>query len=57
MKIISFIYKRMVTKKILTHLNVYDGRKNLRAPPAAHSKYTERVEIFPYDDGWPGFLR
>jgi hypothetical protein len=55
MKIIGFIYKRMVIKKILTHLKIYDGKKNQRAPPSAHSKYTERVEIFPYDDGWSGY--
>lgn len=33
MKIISFIYKRAVIKNILIHLNVYEERRNQRAPP------------------------
>ncbi len=53
MKLISFIYKRTVIKKILTHLKLYDERKNQRAPPMPQMEYTERVKIVPYDDGWP----
>ena len=34
MRIISFIYKKSVIKKILTHLNVYEEKKQ-RAPPVA----------------------
>ena len=54
MKIISFIYKRTVIKKILTHLNLYEERSNQRAPPAA-PQYIEPTEIVPHDDGWPGY--
>lgn len=53
MKIISFIYKRTVIKKILTHLKIFEEKKTQRAPPKAQIDYTERVEIVPYDDGWP----
>ena len=50
MRIISFIYKRAVIKKILTHLHLYDERKNQRAPPIPEPEYTES-EIVPFDDG------
>ncbi len=53
MKLISFIYKKAVIKKILTHLELYEERKNQRAPPMPQMEYTERVKIVPYDDGWP----
>ncbi|MCP3888169.1 MAG: hypothetical protein GY702_04755 [Desulfobulbaceae bacterium] len=52
MKLISFIYKKTVIKKILTHLDLYDERKNQRAPPVIVEEYTESVEIIPFDDGW-----
>lgn len=55
MKIISFIYKRTVIKKILTHLNPYEEQGNQRAPAMPKEVYIERVEVVPYDDGWPGF--
>jgi hypothetical protein len=55
MRIISFIYKKTVIKKILTHLGVYEEKNNQRAPPAASPEYTEPIEIVPYDDGWPGY--
>ena len=55
MRIISFIYIRKVIKKILTHLNLYDERRNQRAPPMPDIDYTERLEIVPYDDGWPEY--
>jgi len=51
MKIISFIYKKTVIKKILDHLGVYEENKNQRAPPAAAPDYTE-PEVVSYDDGW-----
>jgi hypothetical protein len=54
MKLISFIYKKTVIKKILTHLDLYDEQKNQRAPPEVVEEYTESVEIVPFDDGWPG---
>jgi hypothetical protein len=51
--------KKTVIKKILTHLGVYEEKNqrapNQRAPPAVAPKYTEPVEIVPYDDGWPGY--
>lgn len=55
MKIISSIYKRKVIKKILTHLNLYEEKGNQRALPMPKEDYTytERVEVVPYDDGWP----
>jgi hypothetical protein len=55
MRIISFIYKRKVIKKILTHLNLYDERRNQRAPPMPDIDYPERIEIVPYDDGRPEY--
>jgi hypothetical protein len=54
MKIINFIYKRSVIKKILTHLNIFDRKKNQRAPPRSAPEYTE-PEIISNDDGWPGY--
>ncbi len=55
MKIISFIYKRTVIKKILTNLNLYEKRGNQRAPPTPEVENIERVKIVPYDDGWPKY--
>ena len=55
MKIISFIYKRTVIKKILTHLNLYEERGNQRAPPTRKVENIERIKIVPYDDGWPEY--
>lgn len=54
MRIISFIYKKTVIKKILTYLNIFEEKKNQRAPPTAAPEYTE-PEITPYDDGWPKY--
>ncbi len=54
MKIISFIYKRTVIKKILTHLNIYDQSRNRRAPPMPEPEYTDpEMELFDY--GWPEY--
>jgi hypothetical protein len=53
MKLISFIYKKRVIKKILIHLDLDDERKKQRAPPVMVEKYTDSVEIVPFDDGWP----
>ncbi len=54
--ITSFIYNRTVIRKILTHLNVYEERKNQGAPPQIIKEYTKAiVEIVPYDDGWPKY--
>lgn len=55
MRIISFIYKQSVTKRlasvrdfeILTRLNLYEESKKQRAPPTAAHEYTERVETVP----------
>jgi hypothetical protein len=60
MRIISFIYKKTVIKKILTHLGEYDEKKSQevprqRAPPVATPAYVEPIEIVAYDDGWPGY--
>jgi len=55
MRIISFIDKKKVIKKILTHLGVYGEKKNQRASPAAPPEYTEPIETVPYDDGWPEY--
>ena len=54
MRVISYIYKRTVIKKVLTHLNFYDERKNQRAPPTVESEYTD-PEIVSFDDGWSGY--
>lgn len=54
MKIISFISKRTVIKKILTHLNINDQSRNQRARPMPEPEYTDPVmELF--DDGWPKY--
>lgn len=55
MRVISFIYNKTVIKKILTHLNVYEERKNQRAPPATILENIEQVVIVPDSDGWPGY--
>jgi hypothetical protein len=55
MRIISFIYKKTVIKKILTHLNLFKEKKKQRAPPRFAPEYTETPETAPYDDGWPGY--
>lgn len=39
----------------LTHLNLYEEKRNQRAPPMVKKDYTERVEIVPCDDGWPAY--
>ncbi|MCP3892816.1 MAG: hypothetical protein GY702_28660 [Desulfobulbaceae bacterium] len=55
MRIIGFIYKRTVIKKILTHLGLYAEKKNQRAPPVASPEYTEPIESVACDDGWPEY--
>ena len=55
MRIISFIYKKTVIKNILTHLNIFEEKKNQRAPPRGAPECYEPPEIVPYDDGWPGY--
>ncbi len=42
----------MVIKKILTHLNIFEEKKNKREPPVEEVERTEPVDIEPYDDGW-----
>jgi hypothetical protein len=42
-------------KKILTHLNIFEEKKNQRAPPKAAPEYPAPPEIVPCDDGWPGY--
>lgn len=54
MRIISFIYKKTVIKKILVHLGVYEEKKNQRAPLPAPPEYIMPIEIV-HDDGWPGY--
>ncbi len=54
-KIISFIYKKTAINKILTHLNIFDEKKNQRAPPVAAVEHIESVVIVPFDDGWPEY--
>ena len=49
------LYKKTVIKKILTHLNMFEEKKNQRAPPKATPEYLEPPEVVPYDDGWPGY--
>ncbi len=41
--------------EILTHLNIFEEKKNQRAQPVAVVEHTEPVEIVPYDDGWPEY--
>ena len=50
MRINSFIYEKMVIKKILKHVDMYEEQKNQRATPAASPEYTEQDEIVPYAD-------
>ena len=51
MRIISFIYKKKVIKKILIHLGVNQEKHNQRAPPITEPEYTE-PETVTFDDGW-----
>ena len=44
-----------VIKIILTHLNIFEEKKNRRAPPRSTPEYTKPPEIVPYDDGWSGY--
>ena len=37
-----------------TDLNLYEEKASQRAPPMAKKDYTERVEVVPYNVGWPG---
>jgi len=55
MKIISFIYKRTIIKKILDHLGLYEEDKpnRNRAPPVSRD-FVERI-VESYDDGRPEF--
>ena len=46
--------KKSVTKKTLTHLILYEDRKNKRTPPIVTPEYSDRIKIVPYHDGWPG---
>ncbi len=43
---------------ILTHLNIFEEKKNKQAHPVAVVDHTEPVEIVPYryDDGWPEYV-
>jgi len=54
MRIISCICKKAVIRKILTHIGVYEEKKQ-RAPPVAPPEYAEPIDIVPCDDGWPGY--
>ena len=51
MRIISFIYKKTVIKKILTHLIIFRTREHHQGMYPT----TETVEIVRYDDGWSGY--
>ncbi|WP_163338930.1 hypothetical protein [Desulfopila sp. IMCC35008] len=55
MRIISYIYRKKVIKKILALLNLYDERKSRRAPPVAAVEHAGSVVIVPLDDGWPEY--
>lgn len=55
MRIISFLYKKTVIEKILTHLKIFEEKKNQRAPPRSAPECKEAPEIVPNDDGWPGY--
>ena len=55
MRIISFIYKKAVIRKILTHLSIFEEKKKQRAPPRFVPEYTKVPEVVSYDDGWPGY--
>jgi hypothetical protein len=55
MRIISFIYKKTVIKKLLTHLNLYEEKANQRAPPMSEMKYIEPVELVPCEDERPEY--
>ena len=54
MRIISFIYKKTVIKKILTPLNIFEEKKKQRAPPSAIPN-DHPPEFVLYNDSWPGY--
>jgi hypothetical protein len=54
MKMISFIYERVVIKKSLVHLHLYSEPKQQQAPPAPESEKTAN-EYASYNDDWPGY--
>ncbi len=55
MKILSFIYERVVIKKILFHFKLYLKPTKQRTPPVPSLCFSESVRYESYDDGWPGY--
>lgn len=55
MKLVSFIYKRKIIKKMLEHLDLFkeDRPKRNRAPPVSGDFIERIIEL--YDDGWPDY--
>ena len=49
------VYEHAVIKKIPVHVGLYQVQEKKRAPPMIPKDYTERVEIVPCDDDWPGY--
>ena len=54
MRIISFITEGRVIRKILEHLNLWEGEERIRPPPSKPHSYPIHIHE-PFDDGWPGY--
>ena len=61
MKIISYIIKKRIVRKIRVHLRLWDEPARQRPPPpgkAGGNNYPLKSnDLFyvPFDDGWPGY--
>jgi len=56
MKIISFIIKRKVVRKIHVHLRLWDDFTRQRLPPSEKDGGKSNNLLYvPFDAGWPGY--
>jgi len=61
MKIVSFIIKKKVIRKILVHLRIWDESARQRPPPSSKTMSSDYSlnpnDLFyePFEDGWPGY--
>jgi hypothetical protein len=56
MRIISFIYQRVVIEKILVHLGFFRTDPSERALPGPSSSNGHKPIVYEhFDDNWPGY--
>ncbi|WP_045214063.1 hypothetical protein [Desulfonatronovibrio magnus] len=55
MKIVSFITKAAIIRRILEHLGLWTGKKT-KPPPTSRAPPLDREKRYePFDDGWPQY--